>query len=290
MNPVVEMRSGLGTFSWFEPDRPWHVQVTSEYGSLIEYAPGQPEEFVLDAELFSTRVVVARAITTRGFLLAGTSWTRAGDGHLDGLLDASHELLGVRVAGRDKRPENAFAYRMALGEQEFQYEKGNGFLGDLRVGLGLRHRVGWQTVFSLTVPTGAEPDGFRKRVVSGNLTTTFHRDFGEGGRFGYEGTLGLGYTPRHGELEEWQRTTFFLLAQGVRARLIGPWQGYANFFLVSPYYRNTGIPEFNLQEMTLDLGALIRLADGPTWFLGMTQDLLPNGPAVDVVFRVGAYW
>jgi hypothetical protein len=35
---------------------------------------------------------------------------------------------------------------------------------------------------------------------------------------------------------------------------------------------------------------LVRFPKGPTWFVGMTQDLMPNGPAVDVVFRLGAYW
>ncbi|MEX1257262.1 MAG: DUF3187 family protein [Gemmatimonadota bacterium] len=290
LNPVVEMRSGLSTLPRLEPGALWHAQVTTDYGSLIEYTAVTQEKFVLDAEIFSTRVSVARAVGGHGFVLAGITWSQAGDGQLDGLFDAYHDLIGVTVTGRDLRPENDFAYRFAVGQHEFEYEKASGFLGDLRVGAGLRHHDDWQSVFSVTLPTGTAPDGYRKGVASANLTTLVHRDFGREARYGYEGTFGVGVTPRRGELQDWQRTTFFLVAQGMRARLLGPLQAYANVVFVTPYYRDTGIPELNLHELTLDLGALVRFAAGPTWLAGMTQDLAPHGPAVDVVFRLGAYW
>jgi len=290
INPLAEMRSGLATHPRLDSDRFWSVHLTTEYGSLIEYAGGRPERLVLDSEISVTRLWVARSIGERAHVSAGISWNHATSGYMDGFFDAVHDVIGVTVAGRDRRPENSFAYRISLGDRAFEYTKGSGFLGDLRLGVGLRHRDAWQTAFSLTLPTGIAPRGFRKGVTSANLTTMVSRDFGRGARYGYEGTIGVGFTPRWGELREWQNTTFLLFAQGVRARVMGPVHGYLNVVVVSPYYHDTGIQELNLHEFSIDLGALVPVADGPTWFFGMTQDLLPNGPAVDVVFRAGAYW
>ena len=44
------------------------------------------------------------------------------------------------------------------------------------------------------------------------------------------------------------------------------------------------------RELTLDYGFLLRAKKGPEWFLGMTEDLEPKGPAIDLSFRIGARW
>ena len=72
--------------------------------------------------------------------------------------------------------------------------------------------------------------------------------------------------------------------------MLGPLQAYANLFYDTPYYRNTGTPELDKKELTLDAGLLFRFGPGPAWLLGMTQDLSPSGPAIDVAFRLGVYW
>ncbi len=223
-------------------------------------------DFVLDAEILSTRALVARRIGSSGFVLAGASWNLASDGRLDDFLNAYHDVFGVSVLGRRKRPENSFGYQIDFKGGDFEYEEAVGFFGDLRVGAGLRHHRHWQSVLTVTLPTGSEPAGYRKGVPSANLTTTFHREFGAEGRFAYEGTFGVGYTPRNGDLGEWQRTTFGLLTQGARARLLGPWHAYANFLLATPYYRDSGIPELDANEFGLDLGTLFHFASGHTCF------------------------
>ena len=120
LNPVVEMRSGLATLPWLAPETVWHVLVTTDYGSLAEYTSTPSMDFVLDAEFLSTRALVARRIGSQGFVLAGTSWNVAGDGRLDDFMGAFHELFGVGVIGRDRRPENTFGYYMDFDGANFE--------------------------------------------------------------------------------------------------------------------------------------------------------------------------
>lgn len=287
LNPVAQMRTGLATLPWFGLERRWHVSVTADYGSLIEYAT---DRYVLDAEVLATRIQVARRVGQDAFLLAGTSFGGSYDGFLDGFLDWYHRVTGFRVAARELRPTNVFGYEVRItADSLLAYRKDGAYLGDLLLGGGLA-RGGWQTAAWVTVPTGRTPQGYRKGVVSANAVTMYHDDFGKNDRFTYEGSFGFGYTPRRGELESWQRTTFFIIAQGLRARIVGPWHGYVNVIYTSPYYRDTGIPELDRKDLTIDFGALFKFKRGPTWLVGLTEDLSPSGPAVDVALRLGAYW
>jgi hypothetical protein len=289
LNPMAQMRSGLTTLPWFGPERPWHLSFTADYGNAIEYTDRPEVHYVLDAELLATRLLVARNLGPRGFVLAEASLHGSYNGFLDGFLDWYHDFTGLHVAARSLRPTNAFAYQLRIGEKEFHYQPKT-FLGDVRVGGGVRFGRGWQSAFWMTIPTSSAPSGYRKGQVSANAHTMYHRDFGKNRRFTYEGSIGVGNTPIHGELREWQRSVFLMVTQGLRARLIGPFHAYANVFYDTPYYRNTGTPELDKKELTLDAGALFRFKKGPTWLLGMTQDLAPSGPAIDVAFRLGAYW
>jgi len=288
INPVLQMRTGLATIPYLGPG--WQVSFSSDYGNLIEYGAGQDVGYLLDAEVLAARIMVSRSLGPAAFLLAETSLNGSYDGFLDGFLEWYHKITGLNVAARDLRPRDEFGYEIRIGERQFAYQKSSGFIGDVRLGGGVRYGPGLQSAAWLTLPTGSTPAGYRKGVVSANVTTMLHRDFGPERRFTYEGTVGLGFTPRHGELREWQRNTFFLVAQGVRARFGGPFHGYANLIYGSPSYRNTGIPELDRAEITGDFGALFRFGRGPSWVIGMTQDLAPKGPAIDVAFRLGVYW
>jgi hypothetical protein len=289
LNPMAQMRSGLTTLPWFGAERTWHLSLTTDYGNAIEYTDGQSVDYVLDAELLATRVLVARNVGKQGFLMAEASLHGSYNGFLDGFLDWYHDLTGLHVAARSLRPTNEFAYELRIQDQDFRYQAAS-FLGDLRLGGGFRFGKGWQSAFWMTIPTSSTPQGYRKGQVSANAHTMFHRDFGRNGRFTYEGSIGVGNTPTRGELREWQRSVFLMVTQGIRARVIGPFNAYANLFYDTPYYQNTGSPELDRKELTLDAGALFRFGKGPTWLLGMTQDLSPTGPAIDVAFRLGVYW
>ena len=289
VNPVAAARSGLTTQPYLEPGRTWRVSFLTDYASLIEYADLGNVSYLLDAEVLRAQLGVTRSIGKHAFLLAEGSFNGSYNGFLDGFLDWYHNLTGFRVAARELRPKNRFGYEIHLaGGRNYQYAASSGFLGDIRLGAGLRHSTHWQSAVSLTLPTSGGPAGYRRGVVSLNATTTLRSAFGN--RFVYEGTLGVGYTPTHGELADLQHTTFWMLTQGVRGRISGALHAYTNVIYHSAYYQDTGILGLDSRELSIDLGGMLRFRKGPEWIFGLTEDLEPSGPAIDVGFRLGARW
>ena len=289
LNPVAASRSGLSSQPYLDPGRRWHVTFQLDYGSLIEYATGGNISYVLDAEVLRTQVSVARNLGKEGFVLAEGSFNGAYAGFLDGFLDWYHNFFGFHVKARELRPKNAFAYDIEFASgRNYHYRPSSGFLGDLRVGAGLRHSGRWQSTVSLTLPTSSSPAGYRRGKISVNAVTTLRSEPTK--RFIYEGTLGVGYTPTHGDLADLEHTTFLMVTQGGRVRVSGPLHAYANLIYHSAYYHDTGTFQLDNRELTIDLGGMLRFKRGPEWIFGLTEDLEPSGPAVDVVFRLGARW
>jgi hypothetical protein len=62
---------------------------------------------------------------------------------------------------------------------------------------------------------------------------------------------------------------------------------YANLFFHSPYYFDTTLPGLDLRELSLDFGWILQTRNGGDWRIGLTEDLEPGGPGVDLVLRVG---
>src|SRR5207244_4634382 len=73
----------------------------------------------------------------------------------------------------------------------------------------------------------------------------------------YEASLGLGYTPTHGDLAEYQRTTFVSGSSGLRWRFWGRQSLYGNVFYHSPYYHDTTIPPLDRRELSFDFGWML---------------------------------
>jgi hypothetical protein len=103
----------------------------------------------------------------------------------------------------------------------------------------------------------------------------------------YEGSLGIGLTARHGGLEANQREVFIAATSGLRARVWGRQSLYANLFYHSPYYYDTTLPALDLRELSLDFGWILETRNGGDWRIGLTEDLEPGGPGVDLVLRIG---
>ena len=57
-----------------------------------------------------------------------------------------------------------------------------------------------------TTPTSTGPAGYGRGVVGAGIITTVHAPVTR--PLVFEGSLGLGYTPTHGDLSDYQRTTF----------------------------------------------------------------------------------
>jgi hypothetical protein len=84
-----------------------------------------------------------------------------------------------------------------------------------------------------------------------------------------------------------QRQFFLALTSGLRMAVWGRQSLFANLFYHSPYYHDTTLPALDRRELSLDFGWLVQTRAGTEWRIGMTEDLEPGGPGVDLVFRFG---
>jgi Protein of unknown function (DUF3187) len=291
INPAALARSGLETQPYLDPERRWHLTMLMDYASLAEYTNQDNAFYVQDAEILRVQLSVARSIGRNGFILAEGSFNGSYAGFMDGFFDWYHKIFGFHVTGRSARPKNEFDYEINLANgRSYRYDSNSGFLGDVRLGAGLRHSKHWQTTVSLTLPTSGSPAGYRKDAWSANATTTLRSEFGAEQRFLYEGTFGVGYTPTRGQLSDLQHTTFLMVTQGLRARIAGPLHAFGNLIYHSAYYHDTGINGLDGRELTADLGGMLRFKRGPEWLFSLTEDLEPHGPAIDISFRIGSRW
>jgi hypothetical protein len=287
INPVAESRTPLG-FEPFRSPRPshWTVGLALDYASAIEYAARPRADYDLDAEILRLRLRVARDLSPAAFVEAEAGVGGSYPGFLDGFLDWYHGLLGIRLGERDRRPHDAFLYRMDLPDGRAVDRRASGlFLGDLRLAAGVRRGRHLQAVASVMLPTSTAPDGYGRGVVAAGLVTTVRFPLAE--PLVYEGSLGVGYSPRHGDLAEYQRTAFVSGSAGLRWRVWGRQSIYGNLFVHSPYYRGTTIGSLDRRDLALDFGWILATRSGREWRLGLTEDLEPGGPGIDLVFRLG---
>ncbi len=287
INPAAASRSGVA----FEPYRApragrWVADVALEYASTIEYNVLPQSSFLLDSELLRVRAAVSRDLSPTAFVLAEAELLGAYAGILDGPLEWYHDLLGIEIPERQRRPRNDFLYAADLdGRGPLLREPGDLFLGDARLGVGLRADSRLQSILALTVPTNTGPAGYGRGAISASLLNTARLPLTR--RLVLEGSLSGGYTPSHGPLARWQRALFLAGSSGLRWRFWGRQSLYGNFFLHSPYYRDTALPALDRNDFALDFGWILAGTGGRELRVGMTEDLEPAGPAVDLVFRVG---
>jgi hypothetical protein len=103
----------------------------------------------------------------------------------------------------------------------------------------------------------------------------------------YEGSLNLGFTPADGKLPEGERELFLAVTSGLRFKVWGRQSLYGNLFYHSPYYYDTTLPALDLRELSLDFGWILETGKGGEWRIGLTEDLEPGGPGIDLVLRFG---
>ena len=287
VNPVADSRTGLA----FEPVRPpapgrWTTALALDYASTIERYETARAGYLLDAETMRLRLRLARDLSPRVFAQVDAAIGGAYPGFMDGFLDWYHGLIGIRMPEREHRPQNAFEYHIRLPDGEVvDRRRQDLFLGDVRVGLGLRHGRHLQTIASLTLPTSTAGAGYGRGTVAAAVVASARYPLAP--PLVYEGSLGLGYTPRHGDLSSFQRTGFVSASSGLRLRFWGRQSIYANVFLHSPYYQATRIRSLDRRELSLDFGWLLATRGRTEWRVGLTEDLEPGGPGVDLVFRLG---
>jgi len=287
LNPVASSRSGL----YFQPFRDpsagqWRSEFSLDYASIIEYNQLPSANYVLDSEILRLNFGMSRDLSRQTFLAFNASATGAYAGFLDGFLDWYHGALGIRVSERERRPQDHFLYSITLPDGRTVARSSRSlFLGDLGVALGVRLNHSVQTVLSLTLPTSTGPQGYGRGVPSMGVLTTMRAPLNP--NLGYEGSLGVGFTPGHGPMADLQRTAMLSLSSGLRYRVWGSQSLFANLFYHSPYYHDTTLPSLDGRELSLDFGWIMETRGGGEWRVGLTEDLEPGGPGVDLVLRVG---
>jgi hypothetical protein len=287
LNPMGSSRSGL-YFQPYQDPAPgrWVAKLALDYASVIEYNRLPSADYVLDSELLRISLGLGYDLNPRTFLSLGASLGGAYGGFLDGFLDWYHGALGIEMIERERRPRDHFLYTVTLPDgSSVSRSRSTLFLGDVRLGLGLRHSSSVQSVLSLTLPTSTGPEGFGRGVPSFAVLNTVRHQVRP--RLLYEGSANFGFTPSHGELLEGERELFVAATSGLRFRAWGRQFLYANLFYHSPYYDNTTLPALDSRELSLDFGWILKTDQGTEWRVGMTEDLEPGGPGVDLVLRFG---
>ncbi len=287
LNPMGTSRSGL-YFQPYQDPAPnrWVPTLALDYASVIEYNRLPPADYVLDSELLRISLGLSRDLSRRVFVALGASVGGAYAGFIDGFFDWYHGALGIEVTERDRRPRDRYLYTVTLPDgRTVSRSRSDLFLGDARVGLGLRPSRWVQSLLSFTLPTSTGPEGFGRGAPSVALLNTLRHRFHPA--LLYEGSLNLGFTPKQGELPEGEHELFLAASSGLRFRAWGRPFIYANLFYHSPYYYDTTLPALDLRELSLDFGWILQTRGGPEWRIGLTEDLEPGGPGIDLVLRFG---
>lgn len=292
LNPVAEARSGLYFQPYVAPHPGWRFQVAVDYASMVEYGLGlslADTSYMLDTEALRLNLSASRDLGGRGVLLlegwAGGTY----NGFLDGFLDWYHGLFGIYYPEREARRHNDYGYRYRRPDgQLLRFRRRGAYLGDVRVGVGLRHSPKVQSVLSLTLPTNTAGDGYARGQPSISLLNTVRAPVTP--RLIYEGSLNLGVTPSDGSLRDVQERVFLLATSGARWRTIGNLWSFANLYLHSPYYSRADERQLDRWDLTIDFGWIVRSKSGREFRFGMSEDLWPSGPAIDANFRVGYSW
>ena len=290
VTPVLASRSALYAQPVVPRHDGWRIAVVADYTNAIEQTTAvDRREFLLDAELLQVDLWLVRDLSPEWFVTANVAMRSAHDGMLDSFLNWYHDLIGLKVPARNRRPIDTYGWTVELHELDLDTARESAFRGDARLGVG--HRIGpAQLVASITLPTATASGEHWSRGTVGTALAGTAR-FVDNSRVILEAGLTAGHTPSHGELAAYQREWFVGGQAGFRWRVIGRQALFATLFAQSASWRDTGFAAMDDPEFTIDFGGLIRLGrNWPALQLGMTEDLLPRGPAVDAGFKVGVHW
>lgn len=285
MNPLEYTRSALFSPPILRPAKDWAFSLQFDYASAIELYGNDPNSVLLDAELGHLTFTATFRVTPTVFLLVQGGVQGAYRGFLDSPLNFYHSLLGISYQARDLRPKNKFGYYFQSGSTRQTYKPVDLTLLDTRLGAGFMLTDELQLLATLVVPT-AWFDGYAAHTLQVGAILTWQRPLWSWLLF--QGTLGLGATPRtDGLLGPYQNLVFLSASVGGRARLSQHNYLYLNFFFQTPIYSGTGDPALDYVEGSLDFGWMFRNDSGWEFSVGMTEDPVAAGPAVDIIFRFG---
>ncbi len=290
VNPVLQSRSALYAQPHVGTAEGWKFRTVADYANAVETTKsGDGRDYVLDAELLQVDLWLTRDVSPKVFVLGNVALRSGHAGYLDGFLNWYHDVIGLRVPARNRRTENRFTWEFELGGETVVRDR-SAFVGDARLGAGVRLGDRVQAIATVTLPTATTgSDGWSRKTVGTSLAISARAV--RSTRVALDLGASLGYTPTHGDLARYQQSVFGGGMVAGRWRFAGRQAVFATLWGQTPNWRDTGFDTMDRAEVTLDFGALLQVGGGfPELQLGLTEDLLPRGPAVDIGFKIGARW
>ena len=290
LNPMSASRSGLFAQPYLPTSSGWRRTLSVDYASAVEWEETEDgARYVLDAELMRTRLTFSRDLSPSRFFQLGLDVSGAFNGFADGAFDWYHSTIGIGFLGREMRPRNQFRYSLRLSNGiAFERERPDYYLGDVQLAYGVRHGTAHQTTLAATIPTSTAPVGYTKDTYSLAAIHTMRVD--PHPRVHLEGSVGVGYTPRVGELAPHQLTLFNSTSVAATLRLFGSGRLYGYLFTHNALYDDTMLPELETREWTGDFGWMWRTAGGRELRLGFTEDFGPKDAGIDLILRFSTSW
>ncbi|MGE5927399.1 MAG: DUF3187 family protein [Gemmatimonadota bacterium] len=291
LNPFSATRSTLAhqPYESYAPARR-AFSLAFEYGNAIEYEmpTTAPTMYLLDAELMRASMSWRRDLAPHAFLVVRGELAGSYAGFADGFFFWYHDLINFEQPEREARPRNVFASELDLPDgRRVSGSPTPIALGDLEATVGFRHSLTQQTTVTVSVPT-ATTRALGRGVPGAAVVHTLRVPLRP--TITFEGSLGAGFTPRAGDLSDYQRTVLLSGSTGIRWRLWGGESIYGYFFYHSPRYEGTTFPSLDRREITGDFGWIRRARDGSEWRIGFSEDLAPGDGGIDLVLKVGRSW
>ena len=291
LNPALSSRSALYAQPIVSPSRGWQVRIVTDYTNAIESEKSSDNrDYLFDAEVMQNDLWVTKELSPTTFVLGNIAVRGGYDGMLDSFLNWYHDVIGLHVPARNRRPKDTFGWEQKLPDgRTITRERPGTFLSDLRLGAGVRFGRS-QLVGTITLPTTTtDQEGWGRDVVG--TAINFTSRLAETERIIVDGGVSLGWTPTTGALAAYQKSAFYGGMLGARWRFSGSQAVFGNIAFQSGNWQETGWSALDGRETTLDFGGLFRLKRAwPELQVGMSQDIAPHGPAMDVGFKLGLRW
>jgi hypothetical protein len=291
-NPVLESRSALYAQPFLAAHPGWQFRLVSDYYNVVEVSRSPApftRQYLFDAEVMQADAWLTRDVSRRVFVIADLPVRGGYSGFLDQALIWYHHTTGLSVPARDELPRNEFQWGFVLPDSNISRPRPGTFIGDVRAGAGVRLGRA-EIVGTVTLPSASvDGDGWTRHVVGTSLAV-IGRLVGNS-RVIVDASSSVGVTPAHGPLARYERTTFVSGMVSSRWRFAGPQAVFGTVWVQSSNWRDTGFHAIDAAEVTMDFGFLLRVKRSwPELQLGMTQDLKPDGPSMDVGFSIGLRW
>lgn len=292
-NPLLASRSALYAQPFVSPHPGWQTRVIMDYYNAVEVSQSSAvpvlRQTIFDAEVLQADLWVTRDVSRSVFILANLPVRGGYDGFLDGVLNWYHKVFHLSVPARDELPINKFEWSFVLPDSTVNRSKPGTFVGDARAGVGVRLGTA-QIVATVTLPTATlGDDGWTRHVIGTSVALT--DQLVHTSRIVLDVSASAGFTPTHGALAKYQRSLFVSGMASGRWRFAGSQSVFSTVWVQSSNWKDTGFAAVDDPEVSMDFGFLLHLKQGwPELQLGMTQDLVPHGPAMDVGFVVGLRW